>query len=72
MGKPCNIAQDFKVRYTDFGLCYTFNGDRDDVKFINVTADGLSLVLNVEQYQHMRGPQNDAGVKVSHIRNGIM
>ena len=28
---------------------------------------GLKLVLNVEQYEHMRGPQNDAGVKVNNI-----
>lgn len=25
---------------------------------------GLELILNVEQYEHMRGPQNDAGAKV--------
>ncbi len=25
---------------------------------------GLRMVLNVEQYEYMRGPQNDAGVKV--------
>ena len=27
---------------------------------------GLSLILNVEQYEYMRGPQNDAGVKVKY------
>ena len=28
-------------------------------------SNGLSLILNVEQYEYMKGPQNDAGVKVS-------
>ena len=27
---------------------------------------GLSLLLNVEQYEHMRGPETDAGVKVNY------
>ncbi len=27
-------------------------------------AGGLKLVINVEQYEHMKGPQADAGVKV--------
>ena len=27
--------------------------------------NGLSLILNVEQYEYMRGPQIDAGVKVN-------
>ena len=31
------------------------------------SRSGLSLVLNVEQYEHIRGPQNDAGVKVNNI-----
>ena len=26
---------------------------------------GLSLILNLEQYEYMNGPQNDAGIKVS-------
>ena len=65
MGKPCNISQDFITRYTDFGVCYTFNGDADNVKYVDDTAYALSLILNVEQYEHMRGPQNDAGLKVN-------
>ena len=24
------------------------------------------MILNVEQYEYMRGPQNDAGIKVRH------
>ena len=30
------------------------------------SRNGLSLILNVEQYEYMTGPQDDAGVKVSH------
>ena len=26
------------------------------------------MVLNVEQYEYMRGPQNDAGIKVNIMR----
>ena len=34
------------------------------VVWISGSSSGLSLILNVEQYEYMRGPQNDAGVKV--------
>ncbi len=56
------MTTDFKKIYTGIGMCYIFNN--------SVVTDepglraGLSLVLNVEQYEYMRGPQNDAGVKV--------
>ena len=33
--------------------------------WISGSSSGLSLILNVEQYEYMRGPQNDAGVKVN-------
>ena len=26
---------------------------------------GLSLTINIEQYEYMRGPQSDAGIKVN-------
>ena len=64
MKRPCNISRDFTTVYTEFGVCYTFNGDPEVVKYVDDTAHALSLVLNVEQYEHMRGPQNDAGLKV--------
>ena len=32
---------------------------------VSGSKSGLSLVLNVEQYEYMRGPQNDAGIKVN-------
>ena len=64
LGKKCNVTRDFEMRATDMGICYTFNGDIDNVKDVDETASALSLILNVEQYEHMRGPQNDAGMKV--------
>ena len=64
MGKKCNVTHDFVMQFTDMGICYTFNGDIDNVKDVDETASALSLILNVEQYEHMRGPQNDAGIKV--------
>ena len=33
--------------------------------YLTGSTSGLSLILNVEQYEYMRGPQNDAGVKVN-------
>ncbi len=27
--------------------------------------NGLKLILNVEQYEYMRGPESDAGIKVN-------
>ena len=40
-------------RYYPFSLCFTVG-----------RKAGLTLVLNVEQYEYMKGPQDDAGVKV--------
>ena len=62
---PCNISKDFKTNLHSYGVCHTFNGEPEQMKYVENTATGLSLVLNVEQYEHMRGPQNDAGLKVS-------
>ena len=28
------------------------------------SSNGLRMVLNIEEYEYMRGPQDDAGVKV--------
>ena len=35
--------------------------------WISGSTSGLRLIVNVEQYEHMRGPQNDAGVKVNTV-----
>ena len=34
------------------------------ITWITGSAFGLKLILNVEQYEYMKGPNNDAGVKV--------
>ena len=36
------------------GTCIIFSG----------SSNGLSVTINIEQYEYMRGPQNDAGIKV--------
>ena len=51
---------------TDYGVCYTFNGGPDPLPTEKTGSRfGLALTLNIEQYEYMRGPQSDAGVKVS-------
>ncbi|ELU15723.1 hypothetical protein CAPTEDRAFT_201141 [Capitella teleta] len=65
--KRCNLATDFEITATDLGICYTFNSGNDgEVKSVmdSGSSVALSLILNVEQYEYMRGPQNDAGVKI--------
>ncbi|CAD5126311.1 DgyrCDS14464 [Dimorphilus gyrociliatus] len=55
---------------TDYGICYTFNSPSSlkQTKSLTVTESGLnnalSLLLNLEQYEYMPGPDNDAGVKI--------
>ena len=62
------MTADFERIFTGIGVCYTFNGETPH-KYSNKpgSRSGLSLVLNVEQYEYMRGPNNDAGVKVDTI-----
>ncbi len=61
-GQTCNITRDFQKIYTGIGVCYILNNSLSSIE--PGERSGLSLVLNVEQYEYMRGPQNDAGVKV--------
>lgn len=60
-GKDCKHM--FYTTQTDLGLCYTFNN-----KTISVTESGransLSLVVNIEEYEHMPGFNNEAGIKI--------
>ena len=50
---------------TDYGVCYTFNGGPHPLPTEKTGSRfGLALTLNIEQYEYMRGPQSDAGVKV--------
>ena len=52
--------------FTEIGVCYTFNGGEEGrVTTEPGVSTGLGLVLNVEQYEYMRGSQKAAGVKVN-------
>ncbi|XP_013407589.2 uncharacterized protein LOC106171691 [Lingula anatina] len=66
-GQPCE-KDSFKPVLTDYGVCYSFNGATADEKVkVSERAGsrfGLSLILNIEQYEYMLGPNKDAGVKV--------
>ncbi|XP_037076135.1 acid-sensing ion channel 5-like [Pollicipes pollicipes] len=66
-GKHNNCgARQFKRTFTDYGLCYTFNHYMRTplVSELSGSKYGLQLVLNVEQYEYVRGPEITAGVKV--------
>ena len=59
---PKNLTKEV----TDYGVCYTFNsGDNPLPTEKTGSRFGLGLTLNIEQYEYMRGPQSDAGVKVT-------
>ena len=46
-------------------MIYVVLGDLSyPVMFITGAGFGLSLVLNVEQYEYIRSPNTDAGIKV--------
>ncbi|XP_041377194.1 uncharacterized protein LOC121389619 [Gigantopelta aegis] len=67
-GESCG-PNNFSEVLTDHGLCYMFNGQYDslDLPFYAYAAgseNGLSLTLNIEQYEYMPGPHDAAGVKV--------
>ncbi|XP_052067261.1 uncharacterized protein LOC127706646 [Mytilus californianus] len=70
-GKKCG-AKDFKTILTDQGLCFTFKPDidsklrhRHELRSWHTGSDnGLKLVLNTEQYEHMDGPNIASGIKV--------
>lgn len=63
-GDTCNISADFHTTMTDFGVCYTFNAHENLTLSHTGSGFALSLVLNIEQYQYMKGPQDEAGIKV--------
>ena len=50
---------------TGMGMCYTFNPSKEDILKVRQTGAsfGFSLIINVEQYEHMIGPIIDAGLK---------
>ncbi|CAD5123941.1 DgyrCDS12248 [Dimorphilus gyrociliatus] len=64
--EPCSLA-DFVEVYTDHGVCFTFNKAKSAaVRYINSTGArrGLSVKVNLEQYEYMKGPNNAAGLKI--------
>ena len=64
-GEECNYT-DFNKILTRLGYCYTFNSKRPILKSKGIgTRYGLSLTLNVEQYDYLDWPVRlDAGLKV--------
>ncbi|XP_063401431.1 uncharacterized protein LOC134685567 [Mytilus trossulus] len=70
-GKKCG-AKDFKTILTDQGLCFTFKPDKNsklrvhrELRSWHTGSDnGLKLVLNTEQYEHMDGPNIASGIKL--------
>ena len=48
------------------GQCFSFNTDSEQILYTGQSGDefGLRLVLNIAQYEYIRGPSTDAGIKV--------
>lgn len=69
-GKDCRSK--LNLVYTDFGICHSFNVNKTIKVSESGRASSLSLMLNIEQYEHMPGPDTGAGVLIflhdNHIR----
>lgn len=79
-GEPCT-SDDFRTVITDYGVCYSINDNNRSLNFtghwsasnasgpFSATSTGvgygLYLLLNVEDYEAMAGPQRTVGVKVN-------
>ncbi|ELT94811.1 hypothetical protein CAPTEDRAFT_212993 [Capitella teleta] len=65
-GHGCH-DQDLIQTVTDFGICYTFNWNQRNTRNARETGveGGLTLLLNIEQYEYMPGPNGGAGLKLS-------
>ncbi|KAL5021784.1 hypothetical protein ScPMuIL_000939 [Solemya velum] len=61
-------SEDFVMRHTDHGICYTFNGNSTDQDKLYVTKAGtgsaLEMVINSETYEYMIGWNSGAGIKI--------
>lgn len=62
-GKVCK-DDDISEQFTDMGVCFTFNAKND--MFIEQSGPGygLTLALNIEQYEYTKNPENGVGVKL--------
>ena len=59
---------DFKKIITDLGVCYTFNNptNAEDARVVNIpgTDSGLTLTLDINQYDNTQGEFQGVGIKV--------
>ena len=62
-------AENFTQVITDWGICYTFNNDPKNTLQVRQPGshNGLTLRLNVEQYEYTYGENTGAGLKVKYI-----
>ncbi|ELU18124.1 hypothetical protein CAPTEDRAFT_206790 [Capitella teleta] len=63
-GEDCG-PHDISQYVTDYGLCYAFNRGNGKKAIETGVEGGLRLLLNVEQYEYMPGPNSGAGLKFS-------
>ncbi|XP_013386455.1 acid-sensing ion channel 1 [Lingula anatina] len=67
-GFPCNASEDFTHVFTQFGNCYTFNGDGALYRYQDQAGAGrgLTLGIDIEQDSYSnklsRGDRMDAGI----------
>ena len=59
-------ADNFTMVITDWGICYTFNNNPLTALQVRQPGshNGLSLRLNIEQYEYTFGENTGAGLKV--------
>ncbi len=63
-GEDC-VSSSYSALQTDMGRCVSFHTGSGGA-FTSKTGSGfgMSLTLNIEQYEYIRGPSTDAGIKV--------
>ncbi|XP_074644052.1 acid-sensing ion channel 4-B-like [Tubulanus polymorphus] len=61
----CSSAN-FTPILTDYGVCYTFNTNKDNILTVENTgaAFGLELLLNMERYEYMTGAHVSTGIRI--------
>ncbi|CAD5112317.1 DgyrCDS1543 [Dimorphilus gyrociliatus] len=64
-GSESDSEQDSSSNENDWKNQDTFdNNNKLSLPQLPGSSSGLTLILNVEEYEYMKGPQNDAGVKM--------